>query len=436
MKILNLSIESDILSPLGNIASRIRRGFRAMVSNERATLTQDSGWLINAWGGGGGAVSPATAMRIGAVLACVRLRGRVMSSLPCIVYKREADGTRTRASYMNTYKLVKGNPNPRMNAALFWQVMWANYDLYGNAYAEIQRDAAGLPAYLWPIPAKLVQPRSADGNTGEIDYLIPTYKVKIRSRDMLHLRGFTLDGINGLSAISVAAHTFGLAHATEEYGQKFFLNGGNPKGVLEHPQSLSPEAKQRISDDWESKYGTMSTTQRTAVLQEGMKYTAVTVSPKDVQFLDVRKYNSAQIAAEFHVPARLIGANDGPVGWGSVEQQTLEWSMFGLTPDLVQAEQEINDKLLDNSDNFYAEFNLDALLRADMKTRQEALAIQWEHGAIDTDEWRAMENRGPVKDGDGKRRFLPMNYVPADRVDDVINARANKQPAAPPGTTR
>jgi HK97 family phage portal protein len=309
--------------------------------------------------------------------------------------------------------------------------------LHGNAYAEIQWQGPDMPAYLWPIPAQLVEarrtddPRTAKG--GGVEYLLPSLKIKIAPENMIHIKGFTLDGLTGLSKITSAARTVSLADSTESYGDNFFANGGMPSGVLKMPagQRLSPDSAKRLRESWNASYGTLTNSQRVAVLEDGVEFAPVTISPKDVQFLEVRRFSAGQIAALFGVPARLVGANDGPVGWGSVEQETLEWTQFGLTPDLVQAEQEIRYKLLGGSGAYYAKFNLDGLLRADIKTRMEAHAIAWQHGALTVDEWRAMEEMGPVAT-DGGRRFVPANFVPADRIDDLIDARV--QPTAPPGS--
>jgi HK97 family phage portal protein len=354
------------------------------------------------------------------------------------VYERQRDGSRKRMTLLNTSRLLTVRPNPRMSPATFWQAMWHNYDIYGNAYAEIQRDdATGFPVGLVPIPAKLVEVKGSSEDLAALEYHVrlPGAPVVLPMRNVLHLKGFTFDGLLGLSKISLAARTVGLANNTEQYGENFFANGGLPSGVLEHPSELKGDAAKRLKDSWAAAYGSLSQSQRVAVLEEGMKFHAITVPPEDAQFLEVRKFSAQQIAALYGVPARLIGANDGPVGWGSVEQETLEWVMFGLQPDIIQCEQEIHHKLLDSSDTFYAEFNLDGLLRADIKTRMEANGIAWEHGTLTTDEWRQRENLGPVTDGQGGRRFVPMNYVPADRVDDVIDARVQKQ-QAPVSPTR
>jgi HK97 family phage portal protein len=411
--------------------------FRAASPN-RVTLREENTWLTQLWTGGGSSINTGNAHRVGAVLNAVSLRARVVGTLPCHVFERQRDGSRKRMTLLNTSRLLTVRPNPRMSPATFWQTMWHNYDIYGNAYAEIQRDTAtGFPVGLVPIPAKLVEVKGSSEDLSALEYHVrlPGARVVLPMRDVLHLKGFCFDGLLGLSKISLAARTVGLANNTETYGENFFANGGLPSGVLSHPGTLGKEAAERLSASWKAAYGTLTASQRVAILEEGMKFDAITVPPADVQFLEVRKFSATQIAALFGVPARLIGANDGPVGWGSVEQETLEWVMFGLQPDIIQCEQEINHKLLDSSDTFYAEFNLDGLLRADIKTRMEANAIAWEHGTLTTDEWRQRENLGPVGDGQGARRFIPMNYTPADRVDDVINARVQKQ-AAPVSPTR
>ena len=407
---------------------------RGSASPDRATLREPSGWLVDLLTSRG-KVAAARAYTIGAVMNCVDLRSRVMGTLPLHVYQMQPNGQSRRADWMKTAQLFRSRPNPWMNPSTFWRVMWANYDLHGNAYAEIQWGEDGLPAFLWPIPAQLVEVKPTNeanraANPSGIDYNIPTFKTTLKAENVLHLKGFSTDGLVGLSKITSAARTVGLADATETYGDNFFANGGMPSGTITLPKPLSPDAAKRLRESWTASYGTLTNSQRVAVLEDGAEFKPITVSPRDVQFLEVRKFSAGQIAALYGVPARLVGANDGPVGWGSVEQETLEWTQFGLTPDLVQAEQEIRYKLLGGSDTYYAKFNLDGLLRADIKTRMEAHAIAWQHGALTVDEWRGMEEMGPVDDG--SRRFIPANFVPADRVDDLITARVQK--GDPPGS--
>lgn len=411
-----------------------------------STLRNPASWLLQAFGISTTTPSVSTeeAWRVGAVFACIALRSRVIGSLPCAVYQKQPDGSRVKVgSYFSPGRAISKAPNPYMPPNTFWQGMIANLDTYGNAYAEIEwmneGDPNSLAVGLWPIPAKFVSVQT-DSDTGRVTYeILPIHRV-LQKESVLHLRTFAFDGLNGVSRLQAAAKTVGLAYQTEEYGANWYNNGGVPSGVLEHPGTLSPAAADNLRNSWQGMHGSSARSARVAILQEGMKYNPITVSPADAQFLEVRKYSSAAIAALYGVPARLIGAHDGPVGWGSVEQETLEWVKYGLTPDLVAIEQELNTKLLKNSDTYYAHFNLDALLRADMKSRSEALAVQWEHGIVTANEWRALEDMGPVADGMGDVRHVPLNFCPANREEDLIDARIAKGDTSaqsePPGSAR
>ena len=392
-----------------------------------STLSNPAQWFLN-WATGGvtPTVPPQQAWRIGAVMNCVALRSRVISSLPLPVYQRQTDGSRVRVPWFTPYQILNTAPNPWMNPASFWQAMISNLDVYGNAYAEIEWSEKGNPASLaaglWPIPATLVDMRRNE-KTHDIEYIVSQVDTVIPRQSMIHLRAFSFDGITGVSRLAAAARAVGLANSTEEHGANWYNNGATPSGVLKYPGVLSEEAAKRLTDSWRGQHGSLSRSARTALLENGIDYQPITISPADAQFLEVRKYSAGQIAALYGVPARLVGAHDGPVGWGSVEQETLEWVKYGLTADLVGIEQELRTKLLKGSDVYYAEFNLDALLRGDIKGRMEANAIAWEHGALTTNEWRARENMGPTSDNLGDVRFVPLNYAPVSRVNDLIDAR-------------
>jgi HK97 family phage portal protein len=402
----------------------------AAPNNATSTLSNPAAWLLNAFGVSSTTptIAPEQAWRVGAVMNCVDLRARVIGSLPLPIYQRQPDGTRVKVPWFTPYRVLVQAPNAWMAPSGFWRTMVTNLDVFGNAYALIEwsvpDDPNSLASGLWPIHAQMVTPQR-NKETRDIEYLITSSAgtVVVPKESMIHLRAFSFDGVMGVSKLTAAARAVGLAFSTEEYGSNWYNNGGVPSGVLEHPGVLSDEAAKRLAESWTSTYGSLSKSARTAILEEGTKYHPITVSPAEAQFLEVRKYSAGQIAALYGVPARLVGAHDGPVGWGSVEQETLEWVKYGLTPDLVAIEQELATKLLKGSTVYYPEFNLDALLRGDIKGRMEANSIAWEHGALTTDEWRARENMGPTADGQGGVRYIPLNFTPADRMDDLIDAR-------------
>jgi HK97 family phage portal protein len=392
------------------------------------TLRNPAAWLQSWFGTTTPTVSANEAWRIGAVMNCVALRSRVIASLPCNIYRRLPDGQRERVPWLSPARALSRQPNPWMTPPVFWQAMVTNLDVYGNAYAEIEWDRPGDPSSLavglWPIPAAMVDCRR-NRDTGTIEYEVAAARVTLPMESVVHLRAFSFDGVTGISKLTAAARAVGLAYSTEEFGANWYTNGGVPSGVLEHPGTLSETAAKRVRDGWYGTHGSLQKSQRLAILEEGMKFAPVTVSPEQAQFLQVRKFSAGQIAALYGVPARLIGAHDGPVGWGSVEQETLDWVKYGLAPDLAAFEAELNLKLLKASDTYYTKFNVDALLRGDAKSRAESLAVQWEHGVITTNEWRALEDLGPVADDNGDKRYVPLNFAPADQADAIRAANGN-----------
>ena len=154
--------------------------------------------------------------------------------------------------------------------------------------------------------------------------------------DILHIPGLGFDGLVGYSPIAMAKNAIGLAIATEEFGAKFFANGAAPSGVLEHPGTIKDPTK--VREAWQSQFGGSSNSGKVAVLEEGMKYTPISISPEQAQFLETRKFQINEIARIFRVPPHMVGDLEKS-SFSNIEQQSLEFVKYTLEPWLVRWEQ-------------------------------------------------------------------------------------------------
>jgi HK97 family phage portal protein len=138
--------------------------------------------------------------------------------------------------------------------------------------------------------------------------------------EVLHIPGLGFDGLIGYSPIAMAKNAVGLAIATEEYGAKFFANGAAPGGVLEHPGTIKDP--QKVKESWNAAYqGSQPTAHRVAVLEEGMKYQPIGISPEQAQFLETRKFQINEIARIFRVPPHML-ADLEKSSFSNIEQQS------------------------------------------------------------------------------------------------------------------
>ena len=252
----------------------------------------------------GKAVNEKTALQTTAVYACVRILAETIASLPFHTYRYTLNG-KEKAIEHPIYYLLHSEPNPEMTSFVFRETLMSHLLLWGNAYAQIIRDGRGRVLGLYPLlPNKVIVNRNQHGE------LVYQYEKEgqtyfLRSYEVLHIPGLGFDGIIGYSPIDMAKNAVGMAIATEEYGAKFFANGANPGGVLEHPGVVKDPA--RIRESWNAVYQGSSNAHRVAVLEEGMKFQSIGIPLEQAQFLETRKFQINEIARIFRIPPHMIG---------------------------------------------------------------------------------------------------------------------------------
>jgi len=281
--------------------------------------------------------------------------------------------------------------------------------LWGNAYAQIIRDGTGRVLGLYPLlPHKMEVSRTTGGE------LIYTYyrdadesrvnqaggSITLRRDQVLHIPGLGFDGLIGYSPIAMSKNAIGMALATEEYGARFFANGANPGGVLEHPGVIKDI--QRVKDSWNSAYQGTGNAHRVAVLEEGMKFQAIGIPPEQAQFLETRKFQINEIARIFRVPPHMVGDLEKS-SFSNIEQQSLEFVKYTLDPWVVRWEQSLRQALLLPSEKtrLFIKFNLDGLLRGDYQSRMQGYAVGRQNGWLSANDIRQLEdmNRIPAEEG-------------------------------------
>ena len=198
-------------------------------------------------------------------------------------------------------------------------------------------------------------------------------QVRLPAQDVLHIPGLGFDGLVGYSPIAMARNAIGMAIACEEYGARFFANGAAPGGVLEHPGTIKDPA--RVRDSWQSTFGGSANSHRIAVLEEGMKYTPIGISPEQAQFLETRKFQINEIARIFRVPPHMVGDLEKS-SFSNIEQQSLEFVKYTLDPWVIRWEQSMTRTLLSEEEKktMFIKFNLEGLLRGDYQSRMQGYA--------------------------------------------------------------
>ena len=374
-------------------------------------------------------VNEHTAMQMTAVYSCVRILAEAVAGLPLHLYKYTASGGKEKALSHPLYFLLHDEPNPEMSSFVFRETLMTHLLLWGNAYAQIIRNGKGEVIALYPLmPNRMRVDRDSKG---ELYYSYTRYSdeapaingmtVTLRPSDVLHIPGLGFDGLVGYSPIAMAKNAIGLAMATEEYGAKFFANGAAPGGVLEHPGTIKDP--QKVKESWNMAYQGSSNAHRVAVLEEGMKYQPIGISPEQAQFLETRKFQINEIARIFRIPPHMIGDLEKS-SFSNIEQQSLEFVKYTLDPWVIRWEQAISRSLLrtDEKKLLFAKFNVDGLLRGDYTSRMNGYAIGIQNGFMCPNDARALEDMDLIPDELGGNKFLCNgNMVDLARAGDWSN---------------
>ena len=229
--------------------------------------------------------------------------------------------------------------------------------------------------------------------------------VILQPSDVLHIPGLGFDGLVGYSPIAMAKNAVGMAIACEEYGAKFFANGATPGGILEHPGIVKDPAK--VRESWNAVYQGSSNAHRIAVLEEGMKYTPIGISPEQAQFLETRKFQINEIARIFRVPPHMVGDLEKS-SFSNIEQQSLEFVKYTLEPWLVRWEQAMVRSLLSKTEKeqYFIKFNVDGLLRGDYESRMNGYATARQNGWMSANDIRQLENLDRISKKEGGDLYL------------------------------
>lgn len=363
---------------------------------------------------GGAVVSPETALKLSAVWACVKLRAETISTLPLHLY----DEKKQLAKDHDLYRILHDQPNADMCASEYWQIQSASLDLWGNAYNYIARRNDKSIISLEPLfPSEMVVKRSKEGAL-EYHYT-ENGKVKVyREDEILHFKGFTLDGYVGLSAIQFFAQTIGMQFDANNQAQDWFKNGLKVGGFLETGEStLTSEQRTRMRNHL-AEFSKAENAGKYMILEAGMKLasaSSIRINPVDAQLLESRYFGIEEICRAFGVPPQLIGHTNKASSWASSLEQTNQGFLtYSLNPQLVRYEQTITRKLLLPADKYKyrPKFVVDGLLRANNTARADFYVKMTQNGLYTRNEVRELEDLPKADDPTADKLMVQMQMVP------------------------
>jgi HK97 family phage portal protein len=364
-------------------------------------------------------VSPETAIKVSAVYRCVSILANVLAMFPKGMHERLSRGRREAPEHPLD-PLISFRPNSRQSAFEFWRQVCFHLVLRQNAYVQIVQGPAGRGwvGQLVPLhPDRISGPeRLADG---KLRYwykrLDDNQKIPlIGGIDIWHLQGLSEDGLKGLSMMDVASDSIGTSIAAEHHAARYFERGVKATGLLQHPGRLTKETAQEMGESFGRVYGGEAGMGKTPVLWDDMKFVPLTMTMKDAEFLDSRKFSVAEIARWFGVPPHMVGDVERSTSWGTgIEQQGLHFLIYSLLPWIEMLEQSIRFTLVVQPEKFYAKFNVNAILRMDAKSQAEVFAILIDKKVLSPNECRELLERNPYDGGDDFTNQAPQLPQPS-----------------------
>ena len=359
------------------------------------------------------AVTPATAQGVSAVYACVQAISETTASLPLILFKRNGDD-RERASDHPLYRVLHDQANPEQTALEAREYMQACVLLRGNAFARLVRGWDGQVRELWPLNPDNVQvQRTSSGLV--YDYTKDGVLTRLLSHEVLHLRHrLGDDGVMGVSPIAAARGVVELAQAENEHGRNTFTNGAKLLGVLKFPGRLKAEQRQAIATSWSSQHAGGSNSGRTAILEEGVDFQALSMTLEDAEWIAARQFSVEEVARLFRVPPTVIGDLRNGNYSNSVEMAR-QFVTQTLRRHLVAWEQAIAAKCLTEAGRrtYFAEHQVEGLLRGDSANRAAFYSSGIADGWLMRSEARKLENLKVIDGIDDAPKAAESDSTPA-----------------------
>lgn len=352
-----------------------------------------------------------TTLGLSAVWSCVKLLSETFAGLPFHIYKQTDTGNELAKGH-SLSQLVGKQPHPEMTAFVWRSLAMSKLLLDGNFIAFIERDAeynvTGLVPIFSPIKVSLTN--------GEAFYKFDLNgKEYIKSSEnIFHVKGYTDDGVVGKSVIQVHKDNFGIGLSTQKASKDFYEKGAKLDGYLSTDIALKEDTYKRVKESFNNR-----SDERVPLLDAGLKYYPIKLNPADAQYIERGKFSELDIARIFRVPPHMIGILDRAT-WNNVEALGIEFAKYTMLPICINWEQEIERKLLRDKERgkMYAKFELDGIMRADLKTRYESYQIGINNGFMSINEARGLENKNPVEGGD-------KHYIPGNNLVDITKEPEN-----------
>lgn len=357
------------------------------------------------------------ALKEATVYACIRIRSSAVAKLPMKVYQ-DQDGAIRRASDHYLQRLLKLRPNPYMTASTFQRTMEVQNCLHGNAYALLEVDRRGQVTALYPCDAAKMEVWVDDvglvGPQNRLWYIVNVNgeRRRLNADEVIHIKGLTTDGLVGIAPLEYLRYLIENGAAATKFINQFYRQGLQTKGIVQYVGDLTPEAQKRFREKFEEMSSGLKNAHRISLMPVGFQFQPISLSMADAQFVQNTELTIRQIANAFGIKMHQLNDLSRATHTNIAEQQR-EFYVETLQDLLTEYEQEFTYKLLLDAEieqGYYLRFNVDTILRSDIKTRYEAYRTGVQGGFLTPNEVRALEEM-PALDG-GDQLLVNGNMIP------------------------
>jgi len=394
---------------LGFLTNRVAEKFNNNASFDDFIRAWSSG--TDYTGGNDVVVNSYTAMKYSAYNACLRILAETLPSAPIKEYRKTSDGGRQETNDTGLYDVLHNAPNDEMDSFTFFGMASNQINTGGYVVCSRVLNRAGQTIGLYPHEWQDVS-ITRDPTDMKLRYAIKGQEVKARPQ-VFHVNGPSMNGVVGMSPLEYMASAIRLGMTYEKFSTNFYKNGAMPTGVFEHPSFMKKEAYDRLKEDLDKNHGGMVNAGKPILLEDGMKYQAVTMKLSDAELLASKRFQIEDVARFLRIPLHMVNSLEQATN-NNIEHLSLGFIMYTMLPNWKRWEGAINTQLLTRKQRdagYYFEFQIAGLLRGDSKSMAESFSIGRLGGWLSVNDIRRLLNMNPIANGDVY--LQPMNYQEA-----------------------
>lgn len=348
-----------------------------------------------------------TALQASTALACARVIAEGLAQVPLKLYRALPGGGSDLAREHHLYSVVASAPN-RYTTSFEWrETMGLHLAMTNRSYALINRVNMGRASRVELLPLEPNNVRTELSDSGETRYFIRFKsgqgETEVAADRILHFKGPSWNGWEGLDGIRLAREAIGLALATEEHGARMFKNGAILGGILTTDAVLNAEQGKALRESWEAAQSGLSNAYKTAVLWGGMKWQSRAQQNDQAQWIEVRRFQVSEVCRFYRVLPIMVGEADKTATYASSEQMFLAHVIHSMGPWYTRIEQRLDLQLLtqqERDEGYFFRHNLAGLLRGSHEARanyfSKALGSGGSPAWMTADEVRALDELNPL----------------------------------------